>query len=147
MHPRKRAAVSAGVADGTLANYGYVVENATDEVKARLAAGELTVHGAYTITYNALAENVAISVAPIRTEKLVADLQAFSAALKNLPALVTRTQAAVKSLASAKVAEHAQIAKKFANAAKIIVATENDQTLAALREALAGNNLTNVSDG
>jgi ParB-like chromosome segregation protein Spo0J len=142
LYPRKRASLATHISEGLMAEYRYVRENATDDVKKQLHDRDLSIHAAFVKTRNSLEKENAPSVSPVRTEKLAKNLQTLMTALKMLPTLETSTKAILKALADVKPTERASIDSKLAKAARIIDDVVKTGKLIALHKALTSGNMS-----
>lgn len=113
--PRRRASDASGVGEGTLANFGYVMDSGFQEIIDSMLSGELKVNAAYTkvkaIVHAADAPSTPAPV-PVKMERMETDLKTVVGMLKVLDTLAGRITALAKSVGGSGAAQKKALLKK-----------------------------------
>lgn len=118
--PRKRAAISGSISEGSLAKLRYVLDSELPDVIQRMLSEELSIDAAHREAQKEI-EGVGVSMEKDASTKLMnfmGDLDTVIALNKNLAALFTRVKAGVEALPKRSATDRARALKKMKKARK-----------------------------
>ena len=138
--PRKRAALAAGIGEGTLAAFRYVKETADDAIIIDMLSGKIAIHAAYKQA-KVQVEGVPVtggkSTGSVKTDKALDHLKEVSGFLKGLTKLSEQIATGIPNAAGRiKVADKRRIAKELGDAQDFLAKVRNDDFLGALEKAI-----------
>lgn len=120
MGPRKRAAIAGGLSEGSLASFRFVIDSEIAEVIEDMMQNRLSIDAAYRAAKKEI-EGVGVVMeesAPMRTKRLIRDLDEISSMKKNLEGLSSRIGTALAAISKGRAADRTRVIKKLEKARK-----------------------------
>lgn len=137
--PRKRAALAAGISEGSLAAFRYVLETGDTGLIEKMLSGELKINAAYKEARGQVEgiTNTSKSTGSAKTDKALVDLKAGVSFLKGLAKLSEQITSGIpKAAERLKVAEKKRIAKELGEAKAFLAKAHGDDLLGVLEKAI-----------
>jgi hypothetical protein len=139
--PRKRAATAAGLSEGSLANFRFVLDSGFDDVARDLLAEKLTIDAAFKSAKSRVdgeAQSVVRRSRMVRAEQVLIDLKRITDALGGLPKLSEQLAAHLPgALAKGNKSDQERLRKKLAAARAALEKCQADAAVIKLAEVIA----------